>query len=120
MEQATKIHSQLLTQLKSFNRYKSTYEELEDKFGGGVERMRFELKSSHDDIEPILRCILSGYFTQVAQLQGDGTYRNIRSDQILHLHQSSVASVVYPEWVVYLEIIKNNKCILYNVSKIDP
>lgn len=81
--------------------------------------MKYELKSSHDDIEPILRCILSGYFTQVAQLQGDGTYRNIKSEQILHLHQSSVSSVVYPEWIVYSEIVKNNKCILYNVSKID-
>ena len=78
------------------------------------------MKSSHDDIEPILRCILSGFFTQIAQLQGDGTYRNIRSKEVLHIHQSSIASVVYPEWIVYLEIVKTNKYLLYNVSKIDP
>lgn len=96
MEQVIKIHSHLVSQLKGFNRYKSVEEELEDKFGGGVDRVRFELKSSHDDIEPILRCILSGYFTQIAQLQGDGTYRNIRSKETLHIHQSSIVSVVYP------------------------
>lgn len=39
----------------------------------------FEIKSSSDEHEAILRCILSGYFTNIAQIQSDGTYLNIRS-----------------------------------------
>lgn len=92
---------------------------MEDKFGGGTKRLRFNMKSSSDDIEPIQRCILTGYFMNVAQLQSDGSYKNIRSKETLWLHPTSVLSVVYPEWIVYFEIVKNNKYYLYHASKIE-
>lgn len=119
LDHAAKIHSQLLQQLRKFDRYKSAEEEMEDKFGGGSQRTRFSLKSSSDDIEPILRCVLTGFFMNVAQLQPDGSYKNVRSKETLWLHPTSILSVVYPEWIVYFEIVKNNKYYLYHASKIE-
>lgn len=78
MQRAVKIHDQLLNQIKSFRRYKSTEEEMEDKYGD-VKKKNYELKSSNDEYEAILRCIFTGFFMNIAQMQGDGTYLNIRS-----------------------------------------
>jgi len=51
---------------------------MEHKFGENKKKT-YEIKSSLDEQEAILRCILTGYFTNIAQIQGDGTYLNIRS-----------------------------------------
>jgi ATP-dependent RNA helicase DDX35 len=84
MDHVLKIHEQLVAQVKGFRRdktqeekmlakYQEGYQEKEDKFNN------FQIKSSSDEYEAILRCILSAYFTNIAQLQPDGTYLNIRS-----------------------------------------
>lgn len=51
---------------------------MEFKFGDSSKK-QYELKSSMDEHEAILRCIFTGYFTNIAQIQGDGSYLNIRS-----------------------------------------
>lgn len=87
MDQALKIYDELLAQIKRFNRSRSAEDEMAIKFGaveegegeGGEGRRVYEVKSSLDEQEAILRCILTGYFTNIAQLQGDGSYLNIRS-----------------------------------------
>lgn len=51
---------------------------MEHRYGEGKKQV-YEIKSSADEHEAILRCILTGYFTNIAQVQGDGSYLNIRS-----------------------------------------
>lgn len=53
-------------------------------------------------------------------MQGDGSYLNIRSKEKLTLHATSIASVVYPEWVVYHQIVKSSTYYIHNVSQIYP
>lgn len=53
-------------------------------------------------------------------MQGDGTYLNIRSKEKLNIHSTSIASVVYPEWIVYHQIIKSSAFYIHNVSQIYP
>ena len=48
MNQVLRIHDQLLEQIKSFRRYKSSEEEMEDRYGEG-KKQRYELKSSNDE-----------------------------------------------------------------------
>lgn len=61
-----------------------------------------------------------GYFTNIAQLQGDGTYLNIRSKEKLQPHPTSLISVVYPEWIVYHEVVKTSTgYFIHHGSKID-
>ena len=92
---------------------------MEHKFGE-VKRKQFDIKSSSDEYEAILRCILTGYFTNIAQIQGDGTYLNIRSKEKLTIHPTSILSVVYPEWIVYHQVIKSSVFFIHNGSQIDP
>jgi ATP-dependent RNA helicase DDX35 len=51
-----------------------------------------------------MRCIATGFFANVAQRQMDGSYRGIRSQEILHLHPHSILTVTVPEWVMYGEV----------------
>jgi ATP-dependent RNA helicase DDX35 len=78
MEHALKIYDELVAQIKKFNRFKSENEMMEHKYGE-VKKEVYQIKSSSDEYESILRCILTGYFTNIAQIQGDGSYLNIRS-----------------------------------------
>ena len=54
----------------------------------------------------------------IAQIQGDGTYLNIRSKEKLQIHPTSILSVVYPEWIVYHEVVKSSGYYIHNGSKI--
>jgi HrpA-like RNA helicase len=93
---------------------------MEAKYGEGVQKKAYEIKSSSDEYEAILRCILTGYFMNIAQIQGDGSYLNIRSKEKLTIHSTSILSVVYPEWIVYHQIIKSSQHYIHNGSQIDP
>lgn len=65
--------------------------------------------------------MLTGYFMNIAQIQGDGTYLNIRSKEKLQIHPTSILSVVYPEWIVYHEVLKTSTgYFIHNGSKIEP
>lgn len=51
-------------------------------------------KSSEGDPDPVLRCIVSGFFANAARFHSTGVYRTIRDDHELHIHP---ASVLYAE-----------------------
>jgi pre-mRNA-splicing factor ATP-dependent RNA helicase DHX15/PRP43 len=49
---------------------------------------------------PIKKCILSGYFTQVAVLQKNNVYLTVKDSQVVIIHPSSILTY-RPEYVVY-------------------
>eukprot|EP00842_Homolaphlyctis_polyrhiza_P007123 jgi/Hompol1/9/HPOL_001305-RA len=61
--------------------------------------------SCGNDHESLLKCILSGFFRNVAIRQHDGSFRTLVSRQTVHIHPSSVLfgsktpSVMFSEWV---------------------
>ena len=56
----------------------------------------------------------------IAQLQGDGTYMGIRSNDRLQVHPSSIISVSFPEWIVFHEIVKTSQgFFIHNSSQIE-
>lgn len=57
---------------------------------------------------PIKKCILSGYFTQVALLQKNNVYLTAKDSQVVIIHPSSVLAY-RPEYVVYHELILTKK-----------
>ncbi|PRP85251.1 putative ATP-dependent RNA helicase DHX35 isoform 1 [Planoprotostelium fungivorum] len=67
----------------------------------------------------ITKCILSGYFANVARLQPDGSYRTLRSNQSLYIHPISVLNNSNPEWVLYHEVVQTNKVYMREVTTID-
>jgi ATP-dependent RNA helicase DDX35 len=87
-----------------------------------VRQLKIDIKSSddYDDYESILKCVTGGYFTHVAQLQTDGSYRNIRNNALLYIHPSSVLANLRPRWVVYHEIVATKYQYMREVSEINP
>nr|XP_010589984.1 probable ATP-dependent RNA helicase DHX35 [Loxodonta africana] len=77
-------------------------------------------KSSEGDPDPVLRCIVSGFFANAARFHSTGAYRTTRDDHELHIHP---ASVLYaekpPRWVIYNEVIQTSKYYMRDVTAIE-
>ncbi|XP_053527263.1 probable ATP-dependent RNA helicase DHX35 [Artibeus jamaicensis] len=77
-------------------------------------------KSSEGDPDPVLRCIVSGFFANAARFHSTGAYRTVRDDHELHIHP---ASVLYaekpPRWVIYNEVIQTSKYYMRDVTAIE-
>ncbi|KAL4676270.1 hypothetical protein H8959_010415 [Pygathrix nigripes] len=75
---------------------------------------------SGSDPDPVLRCIVSGFFANAARFHSTGAYRTIRDDHELHIHP---ASVLYaekpPRWVIYNEVIQTSKYYMRDVTAIE-
>ncbi len=87
-----------------------------------LRQLKIQIKPTDDDddYEGILKCLTAGYFTHVAQLQSDGSYRNIRSNSVLYIHPSSVLANLRPRWVIYHEIVVTKFQYMREVSEISP
>ena len=85
-----------------------------------LKKFNYKEKSSIDeDGEDILKCLLKGYFLNVAQKHFDGTYRSLKNSNILHIHPTSVLYTILPEYVFYTDVILSAKNYMLNVSKIE-
>lgn len=71
-----------------------------------LERYGMFISSCKDAARPsecIRKCILSGYFPNVAKMQPDGTYRLVKGDIELWVHPSSVMFNRKAKWVMFHE-----------------
>ncbi|ETE64689.1 putative ATP-dependent RNA helicase DHX35, partial [Ophiophagus hannah] len=76
-------------------------------------------KSSEGDPDPVLRCIVSGFFANAARFHSTGCYRTIRDDHELYIHPTSVLYAEKPpRWVVYNEVIQTSKYYMRDVTAI--
>ncbi|XP_043382922.1 probable ATP-dependent RNA helicase DHX35 isoform X4 [Chelonia mydas] len=77
-------------------------------------------KSSEGDPDPVLRCIVSGFFANAAKCHSTGAYRTIRDDQELHIHPTSVLYAEKPpRWVIYNEVIQTSRYYMRDVTAIE-
>jgi pre-mRNA-splicing factor ATP-dependent RNA helicase DHX15/PRP43 len=65
----------------------------------------------------IKKCILTGYFTQVALLQKNNAYLTVKESQIVAIHPSSVLSYK-PELVLYNELVLTKKNYIRTILEI--
>ena len=56
----------------------------------------------------IRKCIMSGFFMQIAHLQRNGAYMTFRDFQVVALHPSSILSHK-PDWVLYNDLVLTKK-----------
>ncbi|OXB63089.1 hypothetical protein ASZ78_005432, partial [Callipepla squamata] len=83
-------------------------------------RFKVPKKSSEGDPDPVLRCIVSGFFANAAKFHSTGAYRTIRDDHELHIHPTSVLYAEKPpRWVVYNEVIQTAKYYMRDVTAIE-
>lgn len=97
-----------------------------------LKKFKVPIVSCKDDLDTIRKCVVSGYFSNAAQKQPDGSYKSIRGGQvrriksrvlnvkIMHIHPSSVLFKYPPEWVVFTEVIHTTKEYMRDVMSIDP
>ena len=60
--------------------------------------------SAQDPVETITKCLLSGFFMQVAHLQKNGTYMTVKDSQVVAVHPSSALDH-RPEFVLYHDFV---------------
>ncbi|KAK5576135.1 hypothetical protein RB653_007276 [Dictyostelium firmibasis] len=69
----------------------------------------------------VRKAIVSGFFTNAAQLQPDGSYQTIREKHKLWLHPTSVLCLSNsPQWVIFNEVTITTKEYMKDVISIEP
>ncbi|XP_031118889.1 pre-mRNA-splicing factor ATP-dependent RNA helicase DEAH1-like isoform X3 [Ipomoea triloba] len=94
--------------------------DIRDQLEGLLERVEIELTSNLNDLEPIKKCITSGFFPHSAKLQKNGSYRTVKHPQTVHIHPSSGLAQVLPRWVVYHELVLTSKEYMRQVTELKP
>jgi pre-mRNA-splicing factor ATP-dependent RNA helicase DHX16 len=61
-----------------------------------MERVEVNLKSNVQDSESICKCIVTGFFCNVAGLQNNGTYQTIKNFKTVSIHPSSYLYQTFP------------------------
>nr|XP_002131667.1 ATP-dependent RNA helicase DHX33 [Ciona intestinalis] len=78
------------------------------------------LTSNQRDMKVLRRCVAHALFTNAAELQTDGTYRAIDSNETVLIHPSSCLFQSKPSYVVYRELIHTSKCYMRDLCVVDP
>ena len=76
-----------------------------------MKRYDIPIASCGNDDEVIRKCIISGFFANVAKYHPCGEYRTIRNDHPLHLHPTSVLATERkpPKYVVFHQVLCTSK-----------
>ena len=75
--------------------------------------------NSQPNYNNIKKCILHGYFTQVAIIQKNNAYLTVKDSQIVAIHPSSVLKFK-PEVVLYFELVLTQKNYIRTVLEVKP
>ncbi|XP_040186377.1 probable ATP-dependent RNA helicase DHX35 [Rana temporaria] len=85
-----------------------------------LSKFRVPKTSSEGDPDPILRCIVSGFFANAAKLHSTGAYRTVRDGHELYIHPSSVLYAEKPpNWVLFSEVVQTNKYYMRDVTAVE-
>ncbi|KAH8410546.1 hypothetical protein KR009_000184 [Drosophila setifemur] len=77
--------------------------------------------NSSDDTEMLKKCLLSGFFENIAVLQRDGFYVTVSGNIRSKIHPSSVLHGKYkPSYILFTEIVQTEQTFLRQVSEISP
>ncbi|EFC50397.1 predicted protein [Naegleria gruberi] len=87
-----------------------------------MEKVEIELISNSEDSEAIRKAITSGFFYNVATLEGHtGSYRTMHKKQTVYIHPSSSKEQKDPpKWVVFFELVLTTQEFMRQVIEIEP
>ena len=87
-----------------------------------MEKANIRITSCGNDYEKIRKCIITGYFMNIARLKTIGEYINIRTGVPCVLHPSTSIFILgyTPDYCVYHELIMTNKEYMNVVTAINP
>ena len=67
----------------------------------------------------IKKCLLAGYFTQIALIQKNNVYLTVKDSQVVVIHPSSILNYK-PEYVLYHELVLTKKNYMRTVMEVKP
>jgi len=86
-----------------------------------LDRFGFPIQSSNGKTEPVLKCLVSGYFAHAAHIQGDGSYRVIQGNHLVWIHPNSVLFTRNAKWVVFQSMLETKeKVFMQGVTAVHP
>ncbi|EDV25961.1 uncharacterized protein TRIADDRAFT_24419, partial [Trichoplax adhaerens] len=86
-----------------------------------MKKFKLPLISCDDDPEAVCKCLVTGFFANAAKYCGDGCYRTIRDNHVLHIHPNSVLYTEEPpKWVIFHEVLQTKKDYMRDITVIEP
>ncbi|KAJ4443899.1 hypothetical protein ANN_05686, partial [Periplaneta americana] len=76
--------------------------------------------SCGQNLDQVRKCLITGLFMNVAELQREKQYLTVESRQAVAIHPSSVLFGSQPHCVLFTEVVQTGRCFLRQVSQIDP
>ncbi|KAH6938234.1 hypothetical protein HPB50_008047 [Hyalomma asiaticum] len=77
-------------------------------------------RSCGQDSSALRKCLASGLFANVAELQKNGDYITLDARKKVHIHPSSCLFSSSPACVVFTEMVETTKCYMRNLTVVDP
>ncbi|KIW98377.1 uncharacterized protein Z519_00037 [Cladophialophora bantiana CBS 173.52] len=73
-----------------------------------------------DKATNILKCLVTGYFSQAAKMQPDGTFKSVSGNVTMHAHPTSLLFNRKAEYVVFHELLETGeKVYIKDISKVE-
>ena len=85
-----------------------------------LKRYDISIISCGDDDEAIRKCIIAGFFANVAKYHPSGEYRSIRNNHPLHLHPTCVLSTERkpPKYLIFHQVLCTSKDFMRDVTAV--
>jgi ATP-dependent RNA helicase DDX35 len=77
-------------------------------------------ESCKNNLDLLIKCILSGFFANAAKIKHDGTYETVKHRQILEIHPNSVLYQRSPGWVCFNDVMETSKAYMRDLIVIEP
>lgn len=84
-----------------------------------MDRYKMDIVSAGRNLTMVRKCIVAGFFTNVAKKDPQEGYKTIVENQPVFIHPSSALFNKNPEWVLYNELVLTTKEYMRNVLAID-
>nr|XP_022911439.1 putative ATP-dependent RNA helicase DHX33 [Onthophagus taurus] len=84
------------------------------------EKFNLPLSSCGSNMDQIRKCLISGLFTNVAELTHGKQYVTVDKKQAVSIHPSSCLHSQKPHCVIFTEVVQTSKCYLRNITTIEP
>jgi len=97
--------------------------DIREQLAGLCDRVEIDQTlSSPEDLDNIIKAILSGFFYNTARLHKSGEYQTVKQHRTVYMHPSSVLAKeeIPPSWIVYFELTFTTKEFMRQVAPIKP
>ncbi|CAL8142751.1 unnamed protein product [Orchesella dallaii] len=86
-----------------------------------LRRFEIPLESCKGNLEPIMKCIASGFFPNAVYLHHSGYYRTVRGDLVVYPHPTSVLyALPQPQYLLFSEIIHLSQIYIRDLTVVKP